>query len=78
MKFKQKFTEDQRIGEGSRITSRYPDRVPIILERADNENTIPVVDKSKYLVPRDLTVGQFIYVIRKRINIKPDKALFIS
>jgi GABA(A) receptor-associated protein len=28
-------------------------------------------------VPADLTVGQFIYVIRKRVKLDPDKAIFI-
>ena len=30
-----------------------------------------------YLVPCDLTVGQFVYVIRKRIELPPEKAIFI-
>ena len=31
----------------------------------------------RYLVPADLTVGQFIYVIRKRIKLPPERAIFI-
>ena len=31
----------------------------------------------RYLVPADLTVGQFVYVIRKRIKLSPEKAIFI-
>lgn len=27
--------------------------------------------------PKDLTVGQFVYVIRKRIKLMPEKAIFI-
>jgi GABA(A) receptor-associated protein len=38
---------------------------------------IPDIDKKKYLVPADLTVGQFVYVIRKRIKLQPEKAIFI-
>ena len=52
------------------------------------------VDKKKYLVPAELTVGQFIfiirfvftfmiwtkylkkYILRKRINLRPEEALF--
>ena len=30
----------------------------------------PMLKKHKYLVPRDLTVGQFIYLIRKNLKIK--------
>ena len=32
---------------------------------------------SRYLVPADLTVGQFVYVVRKRIKLSPEKAIFI-
>lgn len=31
----------------------------------------------RYLVPADLTVGQFVYVIRKRIRLSAEKAIFI-
>ena len=34
-------------------------------------------DDSRYLVPADLTVGQFVYVVRKRIKLSPEKAIFI-
>ena len=32
---------------------------------------------SEFLVPADLTVGQFVYVIRKRIRLSPERALFV-
>eukprot|EP00981_Chlorochromonas_danica_P009110 scaffold2505_cov152-Ochromonas_danica.AAC.3 len=35
------------------------------------------IDKKKYLVPADLTCGQFIYVIRKRLKLPSEKALFL-
>lgn len=36
-----------------------------------------VYDNVRYLVPADLTVGQFVYVIRKRIKLSAEKAIFI-
>ena len=48
----------------------------VIVERAEKSD-IPDLDKKKYLVPADLTVGQFVYVIRKRIKLSPEKAIFI-
>ncbi|KAE9268615.1 hypothetical protein PR003_g31385, partial [Phytophthora rubi] len=50
--------------------------VQVICEKADRSD-IPDIDKKKYLVPADLTVGQFVYVIRKRIKVSPEKAIFI-
>jgi len=48
----------------------------VICEKVENSD-IPTIDKKKYLVPADLTVGQFCYVIRKRIKLEPEKAIFI-
>jgi hypothetical protein len=31
----------------------------------------------RYLVPADLTIGQFVYVIRKHIKLSSEKAIFI-
>lgn len=48
----------------------------MICEKAEKSD-IAEIDKKKYLVPQDLTVGQFVYVIRKRIKLAPEKAIFI-
>lgn len=48
----------------------------VICEKVEKSD-IAAIDKKKYLVPADLTVGQFVYVIRKRIKLSPDKAIFI-
>ena len=63
---------EKRAAEAARIREKYPDRIPVICEREPRSN-IPPVDKRKYLIPMDLTVGQFVYVIRKRISIPSDK-----
>jgi GABA(A) receptor-associated protein len=58
--------------------SKYDDRIPIICERARKAGAdCPLIDKTKYLVPIELTVAQFIYVIRKRLNLGSEKAMFI-
>ena len=35
------------------------------------------IDKRKYLVPKDLNINQFTFIIRKRINLDPSQAIFI-
>ncbi|CAL5331396.1 unnamed protein product [Camellia sinensis] len=67
---------DKRRAEAARIREKYPDRIPVIVEKAERSD-IPNIDKKKYLVPADLTVGQFVYVIRKRIKLSAEKAIFI-
>ena len=52
------------------------ERIPIIINKNPNKN-LPDINKKKYLVPVDLTIGQFIYVIRNRIEVTPEQALFL-
>ncbi|CAN8270636.1 unnamed protein product [Cochlearia groenlandica] len=74
--FKQEHPLEKRQAESCRIRDKYPDRIPVIVERAEKSD-VPDIDKKKYLVPADLTVGQFVYVVRKRIKLSPEKAIFI-
>ena len=72
----EKLTLEERQTESERILEKYEKRVPIIVSKALNSK-LNDIDKKKFIVPNDLTVGQFIYVIRKRINLKPCEALFL-
>jgi len=76
MRFKQEYTFDQRKVEAYRVLAKYPDRIPIICERNQVAN-VEEIDKKKYLVPVDLTCGQFVYVIRKRLCLPAEKAIFL-
>merc|ERR1719231_1205192 len=51
--FKQEHAQEKRAAEAKRIRSKYPDRIPVICEKAKN-SSIPDIDKKKYLVPADL------------------------
>lgn len=76
--FKNRSSFQDRYMDATNIKLKYPDRIPVICERLKNaKNDCPLIDKNKYLVPMDLTLGQFIYVIRKRLSIGPDKGLFL-
>lgn len=78
MDFKGSHPLRSRIQECSRIIEKFPGRIPLIVERASRKtDTVPLIDKNKFLVPGDLTLGQFIFVIRKRITLSSDQALFV-
>ena len=75
MKWKNEHSFEKRYNDARRIKDKYPYRVPVICEQGDNN--IDILDKKKYLVPTDLTLGQFMYVIRKRLTLAPEKAIFL-
>lgn len=74
--FKEVHSLEKRRTEAARIRNKYPDRVPVIVEKA-HKSDITDIDKNKYLVPDDLTIGQLVYVVRRRIKLPPEKALFL-
>ena len=74
--FKLKHSFENRCKESRNIINKYPDRIPVIVEKTINSDVVDI-DKNKFLVPCDLTVGQFAYVIRKRMKLPPEKAIFL-
>ncbi len=76
IQFKKEFPLEKRLSESRRILEKYDTRIPIIVT-AHKTCKLPPIDKNKYLVPNDLTVGQFLHVIRKRIKIDPSQSVFM-
>ncbi|CAH1779708.1 unnamed protein product, partial [Owenia fusiformis] len=74
--FREEHSFESRYYESATIMSKYPDRIPVIVEKAPR-STIQDIDKRKFLVPRDLTVAQFMYIIRKRIQLPPENPMFL-
>ena len=74
--FKAIYPFHERKHESQRVLRKYKARKPIICERGINA-TVPVITKKKFLVPDELTMGQFVYVIRKRLVLPPEKAIFL-
>ena len=59
-----------------KIKQQFPDKIPIICEK-DPKSEINNIDKTKYLVPNDLTVAQFSFMIRKRLQLPENEAFFL-
>lgn len=75
-KYKSNNAFEKRRQDYLRVSEKYPERVPVIIEKKEFSN-VPDIDKCKYLVPNEHTIGQLIAIIRRRINIKPNEAIFI-
>ena len=66
-----------KLKKSQHILEKYPDRVPVIMQPSANDRDSYPIDKSKYITPRDLTLGQLQQIIRKRIKFPAEKALFM-
>lgn len=67
---------EKRRAVASRLISHYPERIPVIVGRSNIRNT-PDIDKHKFIVPRDITFGNFMVELRKHIpNLDPHTGIF--
>ena len=73
--FKDRHPFHKRQEEAQRIREKYPNRIPVICECVGGE--VPDIDRKKYLVPSDLSMAEFLYVIRKRIKISPEQSIYL-
>ena len=76
-----KFTLDnpdveKRKNECEKIINQFPDKIPIICEKDPECREIADIDKTKYLVSSNLTVAQFSFMIRKKLNVKEGEKAF--
>lgn len=72
----QKIDIEKRKSESQRIKLKYPDRIPLLVFK-DKKSSLSQLNRYKYLIPADLTLAQFMQVIRKKIKLAPEKAIFI-
>ncbi|XP_026332290.1 uncharacterized protein LOC113239474 [Hyposmocoma kahamanoa] len=59
------------------IRSKYPNKIPLKVERYHREKTLPQLEKNKFLVPDYITMSQFLVIIRNRIKLSPTQSLFL-
>ena len=72
--FKKKYTFEQREREFAHIKAKFPTKIPVIVEPSNAR--APKIDRYKYLIQSDFTIGQFIYMVRGRIKSAPEEAIF--
>lgn len=67
----------ERRKEAVEILKKYPDRVPVILSPCESSKYAGEFTDSQFIVPKIMTVGQFIFFARKKISLSSEKAVFI-
>ncbi|KAI1898671.1 hypothetical protein AGOR_G00074780 [Albula goreensis] len=75
--FKQRKCLATRKNEVFSIRSKFPNKLPVIVERYIRERHLPLLDKTKFLVPFELTMGQFLALLRSKIDLDPTQALYL-
>ena len=64
-----------RILYSQTLLSKYPDRVPVIIE--PHSKSMEQLDKNKYLIPKNIRITELMVIFRTSTKIDSKKAIFI-
>jgi len=78
--FKRKFSIDDRQRQTKAIIEKYENKCPIYLtydKEIINKNFTSTLSKqlNKYIVTSELTLSQFLIIVRRKINVNPEESL---
>ena len=75
--FQETMTIEERKAHSLAIKNKYPDRIPIIMQRSKDDRILGDLDKIKYLVPGNLTTSEFMKILRRRLNVNSSTSIYL-
>jgi GABA(A) receptor-associated protein len=68
---------DERKLKASLILKQHADRIPVVVECSEELQSIHPLKKNKFIVPYELSLSQFMFVIRKHMKLDQTHAIFV-
>ncbi|KAL8610402.1 Microtubule-associated protein 1 light chain 3 gamma [Nucella lapillus] len=75
--FKQRKSFATRKEEVEGIRKKFPTKIPVIVEKFHKEKLLSMLDKTKFLVPQELTMSQFLTIIRNRMSLTSSQSVYL-
>ena len=68
---------DERKLKAALILKQHSDRIPVVVECCEHLQSVHPLKKNKFIVPFELSLSQFIFVIRKHMKLDSTHAIFV-
>ena len=75
-KFKQEISEAERIKQSEEIIKKYPESIPLIVEKHPNSRLMPLSQK-KFLMTSSLRAYHLTLLIRKKMSLNKADAIYL-
>lgn len=74
--FKDTMTFEERKSHSLLLANKFPDKLPIIIQRSKKDKLLKDLDKVKYLVPINITILDCINILRRRLLLNHTTAIY--
>lgn len=68
----------ERLAESQKLRQSFSGKVPVIIERQENTKNNYNLPNNKFLVPKWFTFHEFLYLLRQKLNLKKQEALYVT
>ena len=72
----QKQPLEKRKNDYEKLSQKFPDKIPIIVSK-HKKSKLDNLPKDKFLVPDDITVIQFLSILRTKLKMEPSDSLWL-
>uniref|UniRef100_T1KZB4 Autophagy-related protein n=1 Tax=Tetranychus urticae TaxID=32264 RepID=T1KZB4_TETUR len=59
------------------LKAKYENKIPVIIERYNKERHLNLMEKTKFLVPGDLYVSKLLMIIRDKVRVNENQAIYL-
>ena len=77
MQFKIDHSFEDRLDQSRKIMKKFPDRVPVVVERVPSGPFVGDLQKTKFLLPYDATVAGFMGTIRRQVVVNSGDGFYM-
>ncbi len=75
--FKENTTYNHRLKKSKYLLENYYGRVPVIIERTPKDTSLKNIDRTKYLIPVEMTISNILILIRQKIILNENQSIYI-